>query len=65
MALIVLQAEWLLLVHCVEKEEMVQACPDQLPSGLSCGSFKCQEDFSSVGPSLTAFEGVVQAVKTG
>ena len=50
-------------MHFAEKEDVVQVCPDQLPSGLSCGSFKRQE-FSSVGPSLTAFEGVVQAVKT-
>ena len=51
-------------MHCAEKEDVVQVFPDQLPSGLSCGSFKRQEEFGSVGPSLTAFEGVVQAVKT-
>ena len=51
-------------MHCAEKEDVVQVCPDQLPSGLNCGSFKLQEEFGSVGPSLTAFEGVVQAVKT-
>ena len=51
-------------MHCVEKEEMVQVWADQLPSGLIYGIFKLQEEFSSVGPSLTAFEGVVQAVKT-
>ena len=51
-------------MHCEEKEVMVQVCPDQLPSGLIYGIFKLQEEFTSVGPSLTAFERVVQAVKT-
>ena len=50
-------------MHCAEKEDMVQVCPDQLLNGLSCDSVYCQEEFTSVGPLLTAFEGIVQAVK--
>ena len=53
-------------MHCSEKEDVVQVCPDQLPNVLSCGSFNHWGwgEFSHVGPSLTACEEVVQAVTT-